>query len=156
MPFGAPYRLGPFLVGRDGGVMPPADRAANFSVRWHGCTMQAELRAAEVDAVGVGGAVALSMRAEIGRVPSTASAGAGPREAVLEMLRVMDGLAPAGFALGLSADHRLMFMAERRLDLPVTARVLVSELSGFLLQAAPYLDLATESGAPVPTGTAKT
>ena len=148
MPFGAPYRLGPFQVDRDGGLMPPADRAANFLVRWQGCTLQAELRAAEVDEVGVGGAVALSMRAAVGRVPSTASAGAAPREAVLELLQAMRGTAPSGFAVGLSADHRLMLMAERRLDLPVTARVLVAEVSGFLLQAAPYLDLAAESGAP--------
>ena len=102
--------------------------------------------------MGVGAAVALSMRTVIGRVPSTANAGAAPRAAVLEMLHVMGGTAPAGFALGLSADHRLMLMAERRLDLPVTARVLVTAVAGFLLRAAPYLDLAAESGAPVPEG----
>lgn len=147
MPFAEPYRLGPFMVDRKGGVMPPSDRSANFSARWRGCDMRAELRAAEVDAAGTCGAVALSMKAAIGRVPSTASAGGATREAVLDMLRSMAEAAPAGFAVGLSADHRVILSAERRLDLPVTARVLVGEASSFLLQAAPYLDLAAEAGA---------
>lgn len=146
MPFGAPYRLGPFLVDRDGGVMPPADRAANFAASWRGCAVRAELRAAEVDAAGTGGAVALTLRAAIGRVPSTASAGAALRETVLDMLRGLAGTAPPGCAVGLSADHRVILSAERRLDLPVTARVLVAATARFLLQAAPYLDLAAEAG----------
>ncbi len=147
MPFGAPYRLGPFLVDREGGVMPPADRSANFSASWRGCAVRAELRAAEVDEAGTGGAVALTLRAAVGRVPSSASAGTATREAALELLRGMAGTAPPGCAVGLTADHRVILSAERRLDLPVTARVLVAATAGFLLQAAPYRDLAAEAGA---------
>ena len=56
-----------------------------------------------------------------------------------------DTAAPLAFAL--SADHRAILRAISRLPLPVTSRGVVAEITRFLLAAAPYLELAAESGA---------
>ena len=145
MPFDAPYRLGPFLVDQAGGVMPPTDRSANFAVRWRGCLVQAELR-------GDSEQVGLTMRAVIGRVPSTAEGGAAPRDAAIALTSLFKDAAPAGVSAGLSPDHRVLLRSEQRIEQPLTARRLVGEVTRFVLQAAPYRELVGASLA----GTVKT
>ena len=148
------YRLGPFKVDVDGGLMPPVDRLARFRVNWRGCAVSAGMRAVREDGAEEG--VNLELSAIIGRVPSSASGGPPQRENALELLRGMAGAAPEGLTVGLSADHRLVLLSERRLDLPVTARRLVAVVTDFVLEVAPYLDLAGESGAVVPAGMVNT
>ena len=69
MPFDAPFLLGPFHVGADGGLaLASPDRQPFMQIAWRGCPVEATLHAAD-DAAGSG---ALSLRAVVGRVPSTA------------------------------------------------------------------------------------
>lgn len=144
MPLDAPYRLGPFIVDASGGITPPIDRAANFAVKWRGCVVRAELH-------GDSERVGLTMRAVLGRVPSTASGGAEPREATLAVTEALKG-GSKGIMAGLSPDHRVLLRTDRVIEQPVTARRLVSEVTRFVLEAAPYRDLVDASGA----GTVKT
>lgn len=148
------YRLGPFKVDVDGGLMPPIDRSARFRVNWRGCAVSAGMRAALDERTEE--IVSLELSAIIGRVPSSASGGPPQRENALELLRGMAGAVPEGLTVGLSADHRLVLQSERRLEVPVTARRLVAEVTEFVLEVAPYLDLAGESGALVPVGMVNT
>ena len=78
MPLDARFRLGPFMVDEAGGLLPPSDRPACFSLRWRGCRVRAELRP-----VGDGPAhpvaVAMALEAVLGRVPSSAAASAAQR-----------------------------------------------------------------------------
>lgn len=154
MQFDASYRLGPFKVDADGGLMPPVDRLARFRVNWRGCAVSAGMRAERDESAEE--VVNLELSAIIGRVPSSASGGPPQRENALELLRRMAGTARGGLTVGLSADHRLVLQAERRLEVPVTARRLVAEVTDFVLEVAPYLDLAGESGAVVPVGMVNT
>lgn len=151
MKFDQPFRLGPFIVDRDGGLMPPHDRDARFTLRWRGCLMQAALRPLG-DNPAHPDRVELQLQAVLGRVPSSAEATAPQRDAVLAVLRDMAGHEDGALRLGLSADHRLVMHEQRELAVPVTGRALIAEVANFVLEVAPYLDLAAESGA---TGTAK-
>ncbi len=148
------YRLGPFKVDVDGGLMPPIDRSAHFRVNWRGCAVSAGIRATRDESAEE--IVSLELSAIIGRVPSSASGGPPQRENALALLRGMAGAVPAGLTVGLSADHRLVLQSARRLEVPVTARRLVAEVTDFVLEVAPYLDLAGESGAVVPAGMVNT
>ena len=151
MLFDTPFRLGPFTVDTAGGMIPPGDRPARFQVNWRGCMVAASLRcdpAAEV--------ARLELSAVIGQVPSSASDGGPRREDALALLRGMIAAPAAGISVGLSADHRVMLQAERRIEVPVTASRLIAEVTDFVLAAAPYLDLTGESGAMAPAGSANT
>jgi hypothetical protein len=139
MPLAAPFKLGPFLVDAAGGLIPPADREARFSVRWRGCLVQAGLRPAEDGA-------ALQLQAVLGRVPSSAQASPDRRDALLAVLRELVHH-PAPLRLGLSADHRVVMRGDSALAAPVTSRGLVAAVTGFVLAVAPYFDLIAESGA---------
>jgi hypothetical protein len=88
-------------------------------------------------------------------VPSSAAAGAARREEVLALLRDMADNPPGPLQGGLSADHRLVLQGNQPLAMPVTARALVGQVVRFLLDVAPYLDVAGEAGV-TPTGTVKT
>ena len=145
MPLDSPFRLGPFSVDDQGGLTPQPEGGAGFSVRWRGCVVRAALvRAA-------GEAMELRLRAVLGRVPSSADA-AERREEVLAALRALAGGA-AG--VGLSADHRVVLEATRRLEGAVTCSMLVGAVAGFMLAAAPYGDFFAESGA-TPAGMVNT
>ena len=150
MPLDMPFQLGPFTVDEQGGVTPPADRDARFSVRWRGCLVRAAMRPLEA-----GGGVALGLQAVLGRVPSSASASEAERDAVLAALREVAEHRPAGLRFALSADHQALLNTEAEIALPVTARVLVAQVTRFLLEVAPYLDFAGEAGV-TPAGKVKT
>ena len=153
MPLDMPCRLGPFMVDDQGGLLPPADRDARFTLRWRGCAVRAAMRPL---GGGAGpGRVELTLQATLGRVPSSAEASAGRREEVLAALRGGGEGAPLSLRCGLSADHRAVLHGREELALPVTSRALVARVACFLLEAAPYLDLVAEAGA-TPVGSANT
>jgi hypothetical protein len=59
-------------------------------------------------------------------------------------------LAGAGGAFGLRvvllADHRVWLETEPRVELPITAASLITEITRFALDLAPYLELMDEAG----------
>lgn len=151
MPLDMPLTLGPFRVSEDGQLaLAHADSLPRFHVVWHGCRVDALLGA---DAVGG----MLQLEAELGRVPSTAIAGADAaslRSTVFAAVRGLPSVLPPGWSVALQADHRVLMHAGRRLDLPTTACSLVSELTLFLLALAPYRDLLAELGVEPAAGVA--
>jgi hypothetical protein len=46
----------------------------------------------------------------------------------------------------LLADHRVWLEAEPRVELPITAAGLITEITRFALDLAPYLELMDETG----------
>ena len=144
MPFDAPFQLGPFTIDPSGSLMPPIDSDASFSVRWRGCLVRAVMR--PIHGVPRDGRVELELQAMLGRVPSSAEAAAGAREGVLAMMRALGAGVRSGITASLSADHRVMLEESRRVGPGLTISVLLIELTGFVLDVAPYLDLAAEYG----------
>ncbi len=143
MPLDSPFVLGPFTVDARGRLRPTeAEPLPTFALCWRGCTVEAALRQS-----GDGPDVAvMALRAGAGRVPSTAAGGSTGRAAVFAALVAMPGLLPPGWRLLLLPDHRLELVAEAGLAMPATAAELLCAVTGFLLAAAPYLDLFGEAG----------
>lgn len=151
MPLDAPFRLGPFVVDRQG-KLEPSDpgRFPGFHLQWRGCPVHARLDPTE-------GAADLVLGAVLGRVPSSAgpdAAGNAARRA--DSLVALRALTSAGGPLRLLPDHRVAFEARRRIDMPVSAGDLVTEVTCFLLDVAPYLDLLAEADVPVEAAGATT
>lgn len=141
MPFKEPFSLGPFSVDSEGRLAPlRRDVPVAFSVRWRGRVIHASLASTGGD----GGL--LRMRSTLGCIPSTAS-NPEARVVCLEMMRNLPGAVPAAWKIRLLPDHRPQMEYDTVLVLPVTAANLVTELTAFLLDLEPYLDLMDESGA---------
>jgi hypothetical protein len=148
MPFDAPIMLGPFTVDAEGRLLPTdSGRFPAFSLRWRDYEVDVSLARPprEGDPHGL-----IVLRASVGRVPSTAGDAPGPalsrRSEVFGMLGGFPRLLPAGWRMELLADHSVGLSAEVALAMPATAITLVSEVTQFLLTAAPYLDLLAEAG----------
>ena len=143
MPLDAPFRLGQFMVDRQGRLLPGApDATPTLFLQWRGLAVSVRLAAA-------GGADGgnLAMSAVIGRVPSTASDPGGSAGLRTRALATIDSLAAGmdnGWRLRLLADHTACIEAARGLALPATASALLTAVTCFLLELAPYLDLLAE------------
>jgi len=153
MPFDAPFQLGPFHVGPDGGLsLAGPDRLPRFTIQWRGCRVEARLTVRD----GGGSAVLgdLSLQATVGRVPSTACFGANQarpqRDAVFAALRSLPATLPEGWTASLLADHRVVLLAASRVAMPTTITSLLTDVTQFLLALAPYLDLLEEVGVEAP------
>jgi len=150
MPFDAPFQLGPFHVGPDGRVaLASADRRPHFSILWRGCRVEADLGAGAGD-TGLG---ELSLRAMVGRVPSTARfAGRAlcERDAVFAALRSLPATLPPGWRADLLADHRVAVLTATKVEMPTTITSLLTDVTQFLLALGPYLDLLEELGVEAP------
>ena len=145
MPLDAPFVLGPFTVDSAGRLRPTdAGSFPAFSLRWRGGGIEVRL-ARPVDQ----GAGLIALRAAAGRVPSTASGG-NRRAAAFAAMAGLPGLLPAGWRLELQPDHSLRLVAEMALAMPTTATELLCAVTGYLLAAAPYLDLLGEAGLEAP------
>jgi hypothetical protein len=144
MPFDVPFDLGPFTVDPSGRISPRKDNAADgFVFRWRGCTVHARLeeRAPAHSC--------LSLEAALGRVPSTAnSLDTDQRPRSFAAIRVVPRNLPPHWRLRVLADHRLRLEAEREIGLPITIHALVTDLTCFLLDLGPLLDLLEEAGVP--------
>ncbi len=141
MPFDAPFNLGPFAVDAMGRLAPSGPAALpGFFFRWRGRLIRAKF----VQDPPRQGRLALS--ATLGRVPSTA-AGSGPhlRPSSFQLLRLLPRALPLRWRVVLLPDHRVRLEADAEM-FPITATELVAELTRFLLELAPYLDVLDEAG----------
>jgi hypothetical protein len=146
MPFDAPFKLGPFTVDSGGRISPGDPEAAPaFLFRWRDRVVRARL--------GQAGAAdgQLSLQGIIARVASTAGT---PDETLrprsFALVRWLEKSVPAAWQVRLLADHRVWLETETRIGLPITAAALITEITRFLLELAPYLDLLDETGLPGP------
>ncbi len=140
MPFKEPFTLGPFSVDVTGRLsLAHADAVPRFSVRWRGKVVHACLAAR---ASGTG---ALTIHTSLGRIPSTATDPA-TRATCLAMLPNVAQSLPEAWTFQLGPDHQRKLSAEATIDLPVTAASLVTEMTAFLLDLSPYLDLMEQAG----------
>ncbi len=142
MQFGAPFKIGPFSVDSEGRISPndPATAPA-FLFRCGGRLVHARLDRADAETGR------LDMQVALARVSSTASAPADTlRPRSFALLHWLMKTVPAGWRVDLLADHRVWLKAGTRIGLPITAAALLTEVSCFALDLAPYLELLDESG----------
>lgn len=142
MPFDAPFKLGPFTVDSRGRLSPGDPQAAPaFLFRWNGRMIRARLAQAEAPHGR------LLLQATIARVPSTADT---PDDTVrprsFALLHWLGRVAPQAWHVRLSADHRVWLEADTPIAMPITAAALITEITRFLLELTPYLDLLDETG----------
>jgi hypothetical protein len=142
MPFGAPFKLGPFTVDSEGRLSPcESEQIPAFLFRWRDRIVRARLAKASPEEGR------LALQSTLGRVPSTASV---PDERLrarsFTALRWVPRSVPPGWRVLLLADHRVWLETETRIALPITAAALITEITRFLLALGPYLDLLNEEG----------
>jgi hypothetical protein len=144
MPLNAPFHLGPFLVDIHGRLTPRSLEATpGFMVRWRGRPVHARVEQQGDDDH-------LTLRAVVGRIPSTAgkSGGSKVRPRSFDTLRDLRRELPDGWRLRLLPDHSAVMKTDAAVALPVTAVELVTALTRFLLKLTPYHDLLDETGLP--------
>lgn len=146
MPLDAPFRLGPFLVDTQGRMEPgDPDRFPTFHLQWRGYVVHARLDTRDAADAAKGRVV---FTASLGRVPSTAGGdaarNAARRARVFGALRGMECATHDGWQISLLADHSVTIAAPRELELPASAVDLVTQVTCFLLDLAPYLDWLEE------------
>lgn len=155
MPFDAPFMLGPFAVDALGRLSPRGpDDLPGFFFRWRGRMVRAKFEQSDP----LRGRLVLS--ATLGRVPSTA----GPRDPdnrrqSFQLLHLLPQVMPEPWRVLLLPDHRVQLEADSQVTLPITATDLLVELTRFVLELVPYLDLLDEAGigaAPGESGKAST
>jgi hypothetical protein len=133
------FVLGPFSV-RSDGVLTLRDpgQAPGFQFWWRRCRVMVVLADDQ-----------LTLRAAIGRVPSTVEA-AQVRPLVFSTLRGLPATLPQNWQIRLMPDHKVTLDAQEKLPAPSTAALLITELTRFLLALEPYLDLLLEAGVVLP------
>jgi hypothetical protein len=142
MPFDAPFKLGPFSVDSEGRLSPRETEAAPaFLFRWHDRVVRARLDQADVETGR------LILEVTLARVYSSAST---PDETLrprsFMLLHWLERAVPSDWRVVLLADHRVWLEAEPRVELPITAAGLITEITRFALDLAPYLELMDETG----------
>ena len=140
MPFEDRFILGPFAVDPSGRLSPAhPDLVPGFTVRWRGRVVHARLSAhGPEDGT-------LTIHSSLGRIPSTASGPAARVASFAALRRVLRRLPPA-WRSRLHPDHRHSLEVEASIRLPVTAANLVTEVTAFLLDLAPVLDVLEQAG----------
>ena len=142
MPFDAPIRLGPFSVDSEGRLSPcdPATSPA-FLFHWHHRVVRARLDQADIE-LG-----RLTLQVTLARVRSTASTPDDTlRPRCFALLHWLERTVPSAWRVALLADHRVWLETQARISLPITAASLITEITCFALDLAPYLELLDESG----------
>ena len=141
MPFKTPFNLGPFTVDNKGQISPRTNEPApGFTFRWSGRTIHARLMPGGEDTMN------LSLKARLGRIPSTAGSGSESRMQTFDVLRAMPATLPAGWRIRILPDHQFRLEVERHIDTPTTATALVTQLTCFLIALSPYLETLDEAG----------
>ena len=90
----------------------------------------------------------MRLQTGLGRIPST---GAGTddgawRRGSFAVLRLLPRNLPDGWRIRLTPDHQFRLEVQAEVQPPTTATAMVTELTGFLLNLAPYLDALEELG----------
>lgn len=128
------FPLGPFLVEGSGKLsFRSPESTAGFSFSWRGRRFSATLARGSVALSGI-----------LGQVPSSAG-GPARRETALGVLRALPASLPSGWAIRLTADHRVQIKTTESMEWPAHATDLMLPLVRFLLHLAPYLDLMDEA-----------
>ena len=142
MLFDAPFTLGPFEIDCEGRLSPgEPDVVPAFVFRWHGRLVRARITTDSGD-TGL-----LVLQVTLGRVRSTASSPDDMlRPRSFTLLRWLMRAAPTQWHVNLLADHRVWLETNRRIGLPITAAALITEITLFALELAPYLELLDERG----------
>lgn len=142
MPFDAPFKLGPFSVDAAGRLSPVNPAAGpSFHFRWHG--RQVGVRFDHVTSAEGH----LTLRVQLARIQSTACGSAESlRPRCFEILHWLARNVPPRWRVALLADHRIWLETETPIGVPITASELLTELTRFALDLAPYLDLMDEVG----------
>jgi hypothetical protein len=142
MPFDAPFMLGPFAVDAMGRLAPRGPSALpGFFFRWRGRMIRAKFEQTDPQRGQ------LVLQATLGRVPSSADPrDSGLRPQSFQLLHLLPHALPGPWRVLLLPDHRVQLEAAYQVTLPITATDLLVELTRFLLELAPYLDLLDEAG----------
>ncbi len=150
MSFDTSFNLGPFEVDSMGHISPrPDNTASGFIFRWRGRSVRARL------VVGDNDTNRLVLRVGLGRIPSTVlNQEADQRQRSFATLRAFPRSLPAGWLIRLMPDHQLRMETDTAITLPIAAVALVTDLTQFLLDLAPYLDLLDEIGVAPPSARA--
>jgi hypothetical protein len=142
MPFDAPFKFGPFSVDAEGRLaLKDPGSAPSFHFRWQGRLIRARLDPAD------SGAGRLTLRVALARVRSTAdTSDATLRPRSFALLHWLRGILPPEWRASLLADHRFWLETDVLVGLPITVVSLISELTRFSLELAPYFELMDEMG----------
>jgi hypothetical protein len=142
MSFDAPFMLGPFAVDAMGRLGPSGpDALPGFFFRWRGRVIHAKFEHTDPPCGR------LVLQATLGRVPSTANRRDSTlRPQSFQLLHLLPRALPGSWRVSLLPDHRVQLEAGSQVTLPITATDLLAELTCFLLELTPYLDLLDESG----------
>ena len=142
MPFDAPFKLGPFSVDAEGRLTPLNPAAGStFHFRWYGRPIRVRFDRATSEEGR------LALQAELARVQSTACSSAeSARPRCFGILHWLERVVPPTWRVALLADHRIWLETETSIGVPITATGLLTELTCFALELAPYLELMDEVG----------
>jgi hypothetical protein len=142
MSFDAPFMLGPFAVDAMGRLAARGSNALpGFLFRWRGRLIRAKFEQSNWQ-LGQ-----LILQATLGRIPSTANPrDPGSRQQSFQLLQMLPRSLPSPWRMMLLPDHCVRLEANTQGSLPITVTDLLAELTRFLLELAPYLDLLDEAG----------
>ena len=142
-PFTGLFTLGAFSVDQHGRLSPRVPEVPpGFGFRWR----MRDIRARLVSATGAPEGH-LVLQATLGRVPSTALDGAGElRPQSFAVVRALNRALPPAWRVQLLADHSVLLETSAAVGLPVATTSLLTEITRFLLELDPYLDLLDEAG----------
>jgi hypothetical protein len=133
--FLAPMPIGPFLIQESGQLtLRVPEPVPSFTFVWRGIPFTIRLTAGT-----------LTLRAQAGRIPSTAD-GRGKREEAMAVLRALPAVIPPALRLRLLPDYRIQIETARDLDWPTTAAALIAPIFAMVITLAPLLDLLEEAG----------
>ena len=152
MPLDTPFRLGTFIVDAHGRLEPGnPGQFPSFHLAWRGCPVHVKLNSGTT--ADGNSAAQLALSAVVGRVPSTAGGDAARnrdrRRLTFGALQGLDAGASPVAQLRLLPDHRMAVEQRRKVELPVSAGNLLTQIACFLLDLGPYLDLLAEADVPV-------
>ena len=124
-------------AGRLSSHLPAAKLGIRFS--WRGRPVSTTLRMTDDGSIGI-----MSLSAQAGRVPSTATAPAA-RPAAFDLVACLPALLPENWTLTLAPDHSLRLQTEMEVAMPASVSDLLVPAVRFCLAVSPYLDLLEEN-----------
>lgn len=124
-------------TGRLSPHLPTAKLGMKFS--WRGRPVSTALRTTDDGSVGI-----MLLRAQAGRVPSSALAAAARPDA-FELIRCLPALLPEHWTLTVAPDHSLQLQTEMQVAMPASVSDLLVPAVRFCLAVSPYLDLLEEN-----------
>ncbi|WP_428376204.1 hypothetical protein [Lichenicoccus sp.] len=116
----------------------PPDAKPVMACRWRGRAISTTLW--ELSS----GSGRIALRAQVGRIPSSAHSAAARPEA-LSLAAQLPPLLPSGWTVTLACDHTLYIHTEQEVPMPALITDLLVPTVEFCLAVAPFLDLLDEN-----------